>query len=650
MPKAQYPMLLSPFTVGSLRLKNRAVFSAHLTNMAENHLLSAKQAHYYEERAKGGAGLIITEEVTVHPSDWAYEHLIDAYLPQVVKGYRYTTNLVHRHGAKIFLQLNHNGSQGDSIYSRAALWAPSVSIDPLYREAAKAIDLWEIEELISYFSRAAIYAREGGFDGVELQSSHSSILRQFLSPYSNRRDDQYGGSLENRFRLVERVGAAVRAAIGPNLALGLRLSGEEFVSGGLTLADTVEISRLAQQCGHFDYLNFSTGIATRQLYLVEGTMTLPPAYSVYITEAVRGEVGLPIIACGRIKDPRQAEKILAQGQADLIGMVRAQISDPYFMKKTLAGEEEQINGCLSCNQDCIGRVGTNKEIGCVQNPYIGREAKWDAEHIPLSAKTKKVVVVGAGPAGLEAAIVAAKRGHKVLLLEKSGRTGGRIPLAASLPHRAELGESIRNLDNTLKLLPVELRLNTEVTADMIRAQKPQYVIIATGASVKEHYLRNDQPHIYNLADWLLCRAELGRRVLIIDLLGSYAAASTLELLLQMGKEAELICGALQPAAGLSRTTDYELWVKRVKQAGAILTTDASVLSVNGKDISVMDNYSGAKSSRCYDNVLISAPLAAENSLYYEIKQDIPAALVGDALAPRGLGEAIYDGFEAAIGI
>jgi len=618
--------------------------------MAKQHQLSEKQAHYYEERAKGGVGLIITEEVTVHPSDWAYEYLIDAYLPEVVNGYKYAVDRVHRHGAKIFLQLNHNGSQGNSVYSRRALWAPSVSVDPLFREAAKAIDLYEIEELIEYYSRAAIYAREGGFDGVELQGSHSSILRQFLSLFSNQRSDEYGGTLENRFRLIKRIGAAVRGAIGPDMALGLRLSGAEFLPNGLTLKNTIEISHLVEQCGYFDYLNFSIGIASRQLYLVEGTMNLPPGYAVYIAEAVRQKIGLPVIACGRIKDPQQAETILAQGQADLIGMVRAQISDPYFMNKVISGEEEHINGCLSCNQDCIGRVGANKEIGCVQNPFIGREAEWNAERLPAAPHPQKVVVVGAGPAGLEAAVIAAKRGHTVVLFEQNHTIGGHISLASALPGRAELGDSIRNLEIKLKQLPIELRLGVTATAELIREQEPHFVIIAAGAYVTEHYLRQQQKHVYHLVDWLQSREELGESVAIIDYLGSSAAAYTLELLLNMGKRAELICGALQPAAELSRTTDWELWYKRIRQKGATVTTDTSVLSINGRELSLMNNYSCEIISHYHDNTLIFAPLKANNSLYYEVKKEFPAALIGDALAPRGLGEAIYEGCEAAISI
>ena len=651
MTNKQYPILLSPLTVGPVQLKNRAVFSAHLTNMAVNHLMSKKQAHYYEERAKGGTALIITEEVSVHPTDWAYEKLIDAFEEKVVEGYRYATDRVHRQGAKIFLQLNHNGSQGDSTYSRRPLWSASNVTDPLFGETCKSIDQEEIAELIEYYRISAVYAKEGHFDGIEFQASHSSILRQFLSPYSNKRTDRYGGSLENRFRLIKEIALAVRSVIGPEMALGIRLSGEEFIEGGLTLEDTVQIAQMAEKTGLFDYINLSIGMATHYLYLVEGPMSLPPAYAAYMAGAVKKAVKLPVITAGRIKDPKQAEKVLEQGLADLVGMVRAQISDPYFMKKTMDGEEEQINGCLSCNIDCIGRVGLNKEIGCVQNPYIGREGEMTPYNLPKATAKKKVVVVGGGPAGMEAAIIAAKRGHQVVLFEKSDRLGGHILLAAALPYRAELGDSIRNLTNELALLPVDIRLNTCATENGILSLEPQTVIIACGAKSSEHYLKNGQEHVYDLVDWLETRPELGEKVAIVDLLGSYQAASTAELLKDMGKDVEIFSGALQAGHGLGRTTELDLWTKRMKEKGVKLTPNTSVISVSGHDVQIMDNYSGAVASRYgIDNVLIAAPACADSQLYYNLKSQVQTLMIGDAVSPRLLGNAIYDGFNAAISI
>ena len=651
--RVDYPLMLSPIKVGNVELKNRIIFSAHLTNMAEDHLPSRKQSYYYMERAKGGAGLIITEETSVHPTDWAYEKLIDAFKPEVVPGYRFMTDRVHRGGAKIFLQLNHNGGQCGSEHSRKPVWGASNITDPLFGECAKAIDEVDIAELIDYYAKSAMYGKMGGFDGIEFQGSHSSILRQFLSPYSNKRTDKYGGSLENRFRIVKEIGAAVRQVIGDDMALGIRLSGEEYTEGGLTLEDTVEIAKLVDKSGIFDYINVSVGIATHNLFLVEGPMALPPVFAAYLSAAIKKEVSIPVVAVGRIKDPKQAEQVLAKGMGDLVGVVRGQISDPYFVKKTIEGREEEINGCLSCNQDCIGRVGLNKEIGCVQNTFIGKEEFMSHDNLPVADKQKKVVVIGGGPGGMEAAITAARRGHNVVLMEKSSTLGGAIPLAASLPKRAELADSIRNLNTRIGLVDVDIRLNTEATVENVLAENPDAVIVATGAKVQPHWLKGGNENVYDVREWLEDQKELGDTVAIIDYIGFFQGAATAELLADMGKKVLYLTGSLQAGQGLGKTTDFELWSKRVVEKGVKMVPNVSVMSIEGNKVNTMNNYTGANVQLEADNVLIANPNQADNALYYDLKNakaDLEIRLVGDACAPRRLENAIHEGFWAAIEI
>ncbi len=653
MIDVDYPLMLSPIRLGNVELKNRVIFSAHLTNMAENHLPSRKQAYYYMERAKGGCGLIITEETSVHPTDWAYEKLIDAFQPEVVPGYRFMTDRVHRGGAKIFLQLNHNGGQCGSEHSRKPVWAASNVTDPLFGETAKAIDEIEIAELVDYYARSAEYGKLGGFDGIEFQGSHSSILRQFLSPYSNKRTDCYGGSLENRFRIVQEVASAVRSVIGREMALGIRLSGEEYIDGGLTLDDTVEIAKLVDQSGLFDYINVSVGIATHNLFLVEGPMALPPVFAAYLSAAIKKAVSIPVVAVGRIKDPKQAEQVLAKGMGDLVGIVRGQISDPYFVKKTIEGREDEINGCLSCNQDCIGRVGLNKQIGCVQNTFIGKEEIMSNDRLPLIKKSRKIVVVGGGPAGMEAAITAARRGHRVVLLEKKDSLGGAIPLASSLPKRAELGDSIRNLSTRLELTDVQVKLNTEGTTESVLAEAPDAVIVATGAVAQPHWLKGDNRNVYDVREWLENPIDLGDTVAIIDYIGFFQGAGTAELLADMGKQVLYLTGSLQAGQGLGRTTDLELWRKRVVRKGVQLIPNVSVIGIKEREISTSDNYTGVNQVYEADHILIANPNQANNQIYRQLKQAAPELrlfLVGDACAPRRLENAIHEGFQAAIAI
>ena len=257
-------MLWSPLRLGPVTLKNRIVFSAHLTNYAtQDGHPSDQHVAYYEERAAGGAGLIITEEHSTHPTDWPYEKLIHGFNPAVIDGYRRITEAVHRHGTPIFAQINHNGGQASSMFSRLPVWAPSAVPDPLFREVPKAVSTGEIAEIVESYAQVARHCREGEFDGIELQCSHSSIVRGFLSPATNKRTDDYGGSLDNRARILVEIVAAVRAAIGPGLALGVRICGDELIEGGTTIDDALGIARIVEATGQVDYINTRSG-ATRR--------------------------------------------------------------------------------------------------------------------------------------------------------------------------------------------------------------------------------------------------------------------------------------------------------------------------------------------------------------------------------------------------
>lgn len=284
----RYKHLFTPLQLGSIVVSNRIVFSAHLTNYAtQDGKPSEQHAAYYEARAAGGAGLIITEEHSVHPTDWPYEKMIHAFHTDVVAGYRRITEAVHRHGTPILAQINHNGGQASSMYTRLPVWAPSAVPDPLFREMPKAVDQLEINEIVESYATVAARCIEGGFDGVELQCSHSSIVRGFLSPATNRRTDGYGGSLARRARLLHEIVAAVRARMGPEPVLGVRLCGDELIDGGTTIDDAVELAVQIEDRGGVDYINTSIGVATASLYMIEASMHIPPDYAMFIPSAIR---------------------------------------------------------------------------------------------------------------------------------------------------------------------------------------------------------------------------------------------------------------------------------------------------------------------------------------------------------------------------
>ncbi len=392
----RYRYLFTPLRIGPLTVRNRVVFSAHLTNYAEDGRPSDQHAAYYARRAAGGAGLIITEEHSTHPTDWPYEKLIHGFHPEVIPGYRRLTDAVHAYDVPILAQINHNGGQSSGMYSRLPVWAPSPVPDPLFREVPKAVERSEIREIVAGYGLVAGHCAVGGFDGVELQCSHSSIVRGFLSPATNIRTDSYGGSLENRARLLLEIIDVVRDAIGPQRALGVRICGDELIEGGITIDEAVAVARMADATGQVDYINTSIGVATATLYMIEASMQVPPGYAMFIPAAIRRAVSVPVVGVGRFKDPLQADRALAEGQCDLVGVVRGQIADADFTAKARAGEPTRIRTCLSCNQECVGRMGLNRWLGCIENPRTGKES------VPLPAPRRAgggCMSSGAAPAG-----------------------------------------------------------------------------------------------------------------------------------------------------------------------------------------------------------------------------------------------------------
>jgi 2,4-dienoyl-CoA reductase (NADPH2) len=347
--------------------------------------------------------LIITEEHSTHPTDWPYEKLIHGFHRDVIPGYRRMTDAVHRHRTPIFAQINHNGGQASSMYSRLPVWAPSPVADPLFREVPKAVTAAEIDEIVEGYTIVAEHCAEGGFDGIELQCSHSSIVRGFLSPATNTRTDEYGGTLENRARILVEIVAAVRRVIGNRLALGVRICGDELIDHGTTIDDAVRVCEIVEATDEVDYINTSIGVATASLFMIEASMHVPPGYSLFIPSAIRKAVDLPVVGVGRFKDPLQAERALAEAHCDLVGVVRGQIADADFVAKSRGGATDEARLCLSCNQECVGRMGLNRWLGCIENPRTGREALGVGE-AHRTAEPRDVMVVGAGPAGLQAAI------------------------------------------------------------------------------------------------------------------------------------------------------------------------------------------------------------------------------------------------------
>ena len=640
-----YRYLWTPLELGPVTARNRIVFSAHLTNYARNGLPTEQHAAYYGARAAGGAGLIITEEHSTHPTDWPYEKLIHGFHRDVIPGYRRITDAVHRHRVPVFAQINHNGGQASSMYTRLPVWAPSPVADPLFREVPKAVTVAEIEEIVAGYALVAEHCAEGGFDGIELQCSHSSIVRGFLSPATNRRTDDYGGSLANRARLLLQIVAAVRGVVGNRLALGVRLCGDELIDGGTTIDEAVDVARMVEATGHVDYINTSIGVATATLFMIEASMHVPPGYAMFIPSAIRKAVELPVVGVGRFKDPLQAERALAEGHCDLVGVVRGQIADADFAAKARAGATEEIRLCLSCNQECVGRMGLNRWLGCIENPRTGRESR------PLSADPgprQRVLVIGAGPGGLQAAIAAGRMGHAVTVLEREDVPGGQVRLAASVPNRAELGDMIRNQVNECRRVGVTITCGAPASVETVETLRPDRVIVATGAlAQRPWWIGADVTNACDVRDVLTGAADPVGDVVLIDEIGFHHATSVAELLADRGCAVEVATPGMVVGQDLGVTLDMEQWWMRAGAKGIVQSTDLVPMGFDGTTLTLLHHPTGANVVRTPDWVVLAVPAAPDDALYLDLKAaGIPVERVGDCVAPRRAHAAVVEGERA----
>jgi 2,4-dienoyl-CoA reductase (NADPH2) len=651
-----YRYLWTPLQLGPVSTRNRIVFSAHLTNYARDGKPTEQHAAYYAARAAGGAGLIITEEHSTHPTDWPYEKLIHGFHRDVIPGYRAITEAVHRHRVPIFAQINHNGGQASSMYSRLPVWAPSAVADPLFREVPKAVTHADIDEIVAGYAVVAEHCAEGGFDGIELQCSHSSIVRGFLSNATNHRTDEYGGSIENRARLLVQIVGAVRKVIGNRLALGVRICGDELIDGGTTIDDAVRIAEIAEATGQVDYINTSIGVATASLFMIEASMHIPPGYALFIPSAFRKAVDLPVVGVGRFKDPLQAERAIAEGHCDLVGVVRGQIADPDFAAKARAGTTDDIRLCLSCNQECVGRMGLNRWLGCIENPTTGREAK-GVGSVHLTPKPKQVMVVGAGPAGLQSAIAAGRNGHHVTVFEKTDQAGGQVRIAAGVPNRAEFGDMIRNQLNECERLGVKFEYGVGVWPGLVEERAPDHVIVAMGAEPSRPWWvpGPDQPGAGNVVDVREViegtapegGPQPGQSVVVVDEIGFHHATSVAELLADRGCRVEIVTNGMVVGQDLGITLDMENWWMRAGSKGIVQSTDLVPMGMADGELTLLHHPTGQNQTRRADWVVLAVPPSPVEWLYDDLKAaGVSVERVGDCLAPRRAHAAVIDGERA----
>ena len=654
----QFPLLFSPFQLGKHALQSRIVVTGHLANFYDEEKLPTEDYGYYlRERAKGGAGMVTIGACVVHPtSTFHFMNWDDRIIPR----YRRIAELVHEFPVPVLAQLHHQGRTA-GIFQREMLdgdWlsvAPSAVPMPAFgsiQAMPHEMSTEEVEEMVAAFGSAAARVRSGGLDGVEIPIGYNGLISQFLHDQSNRRGDKYGGNtLQERMTFLIEVLRAVRDALGPDLLLGVRLS-DDLVDYSINYEDSKTIAPLLEASGLLNYINiwlgaYGHGRSHRShwpaYYHAPGEFAERPA-------GIKELVSLPVIGIGRINTPALAEEMLAQGKMDLVGMVRELIADPHFPNKARAGRADDIRTCLACNQSCVGRQVLDLPITCIYNPVTGHEKIW-AEPGPAPVK-KKVVVVGGGPAGMEAARIAAERGHQVVLFERSERLGGQVKLAMKTPMRHSFEEIIRFGEKQLPKLGVEVRLGVEANVDTILAENPQAVVVATGS---EPYLPEipgaEGQNVLSVAD-VLNGAETGEHVVIVDTQGTQPACSVAEFLADQGKQVEIVTG-LNWVGSYITPSVWNFVYERLTGKGVTMSPMTGVTRVGEDSVEVYHvvNPEITRTIESVDTVVMAAGGKANDGLYQELRGKVEGLhAVGDCAQPRDIEMATYNAHKVAVSI
>ncbi|HEV8441057.1 MAG TPA: FAD-dependent oxidoreductase [Methylomirabilota bacterium] len=648
----QFRHLFTPFRVGNLTLNNRIVSTGHAEAMAEDGKPGPRLRAYHEAKARGGAALtIIGGSTSVHPSSPASAwNMIANHDDAIVPAYRAIAEAVHRHGCRIMTQLTHLGRRSQSdVESWHVLLAPSQIPEKVHREVPHEIEPEQIAMLVGAFGDGARRCREGGLDGVELSFAHNHLVDQFWSPLFNRRTDDYGGSLENRMRFGFEVLREVRRRVGRDWVVGVRISGDEMTDGGLTAEDMAEIARRLAASSLVDFLSVIGGAAhTASLQArVVPNMAHPVGLYVPLAAAIkRAAPGMPILHASRIVDPLHADRVLAEGAIDLVGMTRALIADPELPRKAQEGRFEDIRVCVGANEGCIDRIYQGKPVTCVQNPGASREA--ELAEPARAAAPRRVMVIGAGVAGLEAARVAALRGHRVVLIEREDEVGGQVLVAARAPARAEYAGIVHFLARQVDKLGVDRRLGVEATVETVLAGSPDVVIVATGSHPHRPSLPGlDGKHVVTDRDVLLDRVAVGDRVVLVDDVHTQQGLSTAECLLERGRQVEVVSRLDHPGQDVGVTSIVPLYT-RLFARGVTLTPHTDLVAVEGSTVVVANTYTGAQRRiEGVDTVVLSMGSRSTDALYRALKGQVPTLhAIGDCVAPRGVHHAILEGARA----
>lgn len=643
-----FPHLFAPLQIRGKRLKNRIMSSGHDTSMPTDNLVNDQLIAYHRARAEGGVGLIVLQVAGVHDSARYTSHVLMATDDACIDGYRRLAQSCHAHGTLVLSQIFHPGREimesADGLL--AVAYAPSAVPNERFRVMPRALDQEMIDEIIQGYADAARRLHQAGLDGVELVASHGYLPAQFINPRVNRRTDGYNGELEQRLRFIREILDAMRASTDAEFIIGLRISADERDPEGLTEDESLAAVQLLQ--GQLDYVHIVAGTSASlggAVHIVP-PMAVEAAYLAREAGTFKAKLSIPLFVTGRINQPQEAEAIIAKGQADVCGMTRALICDPQMPNKSDSGHSDDVRACIACNQACIGHFHKGLPISCIQHPETGRELLYGQPK--PSARGKRIMVVGGGPAGMKAAAVAAQRGHSVTLYEASAQLGGQIQLAQLLPRRSEFGGASTNLQREMQLAGVEVVRNTRVDRALIERENPDHVIIATGAQPYwPNFERGGDLQVVDAWQVLRDEVQLGRSVVVADWRCDWIGPGIAERLVRAGHQVQLAvngthCGESLPLYVRDQMAGelHKLAIPIIPYARLYGCDDSTVYlqhTASGEPM-LLENV---------DSLVLCQGHQSVDDLGQQLKGLVPFQRIGDCLAPRTVEEAIHEGLKVA---
>ena len=657
--RTDYPSLFSPLRIGPKTARNRVWMTAHSTQLVKDHNFSDEHVHYYEERARGGVGVITMEAMAVHPTTQPYKGKIFAFDRKVVPNYKKLAAAVHQYDTLLLAQPWHRGRETSGTVNRLPVWAPSSVPCTVYREMPHVLTLEEIDELIGGYVLAARWANEGDLDGVEVHGlAHGYLLGQFLSPATNHRDDKYGGDFDRRLSLVVDIIGRTREEVGRDKIVGVRINGDDGdVPGGLRNEHWVRIARALADTGLIDYISVTQGTYVERMKIY-GATPAKAGFQIEDTARIKEAVPeLPVVVAGRMNTPELAEWVVAGGKADMVGMARTLIADPEWPNKAREGRANDIRPCVGANW-CMASI-VNSPLACVHNPAVGRELDLGVGTLQVTTARKRVAVVGGGPAGMRTALTAAQRGHAVTLFEQGGALGGQVRLIGASETYAEWQGITDWLESQLAKTDFVIKLGTRVEADDLVDAGWDQVVVATGSTPIRTGWSSlhpaswgdgsivkgaDQWNVHTIADILGGRAEIGPSVLIFDDTGARQPVVAAEYLADRRHRVEIVTRLPQVAPDMEASRDLQATYRRVRGKGVTFTSDMEIAEIVDDNVVLRDVWTDELITReGVDAVVLSTGNVAEDALFHSLKKRMPVVAVGDCVSPRRIFNAIWEG-------